>query len=180
MYTPILKAKQGEFQAWAHVDPVTRQRLSPVFEYIEGTDEDTEKNVRIFVGKVLDASSAGDVVSIDLADDSGESAVRINGVGAYKWAANELKTQGIILRPVIRATDGADVWEDAASAAALTGHGVLLRVGGVDNEIDPEATASDIRAFADNFEGSWPGTELHLLLDFFRFSPLRLLPEQGR
>lgn len=159
MYVPILKGKQGEFDAWGHVGTSRRRQVQPLFEIV--SDKGTSQDLSKFRDGLVKVSQSGDHLAIDAgslspwADDSGDSPT------AYAWLESELAYAEVSFQAVVRLGDSS---EQISSLLRDVGpRGIMLRIGGT--ELDPSPTPSDTSLRDWCAEHDVPPEEVDLLLD---------------
>lgn len=168
MYIPILKAKRGEFSAWKNLEPKRRQHCVPLFEFVDNDQTDTQELLQKYAASLAEASSAMDVVAVDL-DNVREDTSTIQGIGAYQWIQNHLTARNVTVRPVIRIDDGEDVIEDAMAAVSDTEASAILRLDEDSVDFDSLNEASnlheDLGQFLDMVSNITSSPRLHILVD---------------
>lgn len=126
-YTPILKGKQGELQAWAHAVPRVTQAARPVFELVP-TKNGLQHDVGQFTAGLARSSHKGVVTTVDAGHMDQNLPIGDGDYGAVGRVGIDLYSLGVLSRPVVRIGDGARVLAESAGVAGLCGQGVCLRL----------------------------------------------------
>ncbi|HET8661270.1 MAG TPA: beta family protein [Micromonosporaceae bacterium] len=138
-YLPILKGRQGEFNALGEVAPVTREYIVPLIEANPPSDRDDPKVIRENINKC--AAKLGNVwggqdafldsVHLDLGMDlGGHGATYALCRGAEEWNIRAV--------PVLRLDDPELARNDVRRLSEEAGRGVCVRLVGEDIDADPD------------------------------------------
>lgn len=126
-YVPILKGKAGEYAALAQVSATVKAGALPLIEAWPVGKETVEEACASTM-RQLDTGWSGpfavDAVYLDPATPlpSGQLPVEV--------LADEARTRGLVVLPVLRLDDDPAVWSAAATVVARDKAGVVVRLGG--------------------------------------------------
>jgi hypothetical protein len=179
VYVPILKAKQGEFDAISHLSERTKQQIIPLFD-IHQQDEKKANSVESSLCKV--ASSIvkvmkGKPIFIDLSQWA-PNAQTEGGEHVIPYLRNQLERRGVIVNPVVRY----DFWHDPAYVDAMKslhlekGCNYCVRLN-MDNstiedvKADPDYVAERLNNIVEQLEIN--PHDIYLLIDFGDISSSR-------
>lgn len=137
MYLPILKGKQGEFDAWKNISPSRRGQIQPLFEIV--SDKGATQDLIKFRDGLLKASLSNDVLAIDFGRLGVGAVESSTGLAPYAWLHQELSDSNIEFQPVVHLGDSEEQVRDATEVAGK--RGLLLRIGGM--ELDPAPASMD-------------------------------------
>lgn len=162
VYLPVLKGRQGEFNALADIQPVTRRAVVPLVEIVPGPLDDaatvravvdkTIRKLKVWAGSrlLLDASWLPDEIEL------------LDGVSVLGYAIAAATRAGIEPTPVLRLNDAEHAQRDAR-VHAESGHGIAVRLNVEDMDEDPEDLEGALTALLRRL-GRTPA-EVDLLLD---------------
>ena len=162
VYLPVLKGRQGEFNALADIQPLTRRAVVPLVEIVPGplddastvraTVEKTVRKLKVWAGSrlLLDASWLPDEIEL------------LDGVGVLGYAIAAAARAGIDSTPVVRLNDAEPAHRNARLHVE-SGNGIAVRLDVEDMDEDPEDLAEALRTLLRRL-GRTPA-EVDLLLD---------------
>ena len=164
-YMPILKGRQGEFNALSEVADATREFIVPLVEAnpASGAD-DAQASIRENVNKCAtklgniwgDRDAFLDAVHLDVGENLG-------GYGATYELCRSAEQWKIRAVPVIRLDDPQQAHRDVAALSREFGRGACIRLVGEDLDTDPDDLEDPFNTF---FATSSLGKEdVDLLLD---------------
>jgi hypothetical protein len=160
-YMPILKGREGEFSAIAHLSaPLVRQVL-PIFEVVPATN-DPIKDAYRFGKKVRESLPADLTIAVDVRylEETTDGVRR-----PMRDIADDLAAWLIPMRPVLHLYDSPARLADVRYAAGLHDGHAILRLG--DDTRDPDhAEAEEVLDYLRDQAGLMI-EQCHLLLDVF-------------
>jgi hypothetical protein len=144
-YIPILKGRQGEFNALAEIQLATRRGVLPLLEVVPADPTDAQ-GVIVDCGKAVERLSKSwgqDAVLLDggLLDLSLD--LHGQGRGPLWELAEQTRIAGLRAVPVLRLGDDALARIDAANVCALDGRGLCVRL--VQQDLDEEPDELDLQ-----------------------------------
>lgn len=146
-YVPILKGRQGEFDALRDVQESTRQAMVPLIEVVPRSEDPTIDEVNRACTNTAEQLADGytghplmlDAGLFDLSvEHTGQTAV---GVLAA-WA----RSVGLDAQPVVRLSDPSAAHRDAGRAHQADGRGLTIRLTGDDIDEDAEDVDAALEA----------------------------------
>jgi hypothetical protein len=171
VYMPILKGRDGEFNAVKHLPSLFAPSILPVFE-VPPTTGDPNRDASAFSDKARDSIPFGLTVAIDVGylDDPGKGSR-----GPLLEIAEDLAFGCISVRPVLHLNDSARRLAEARDAAVIHTGRAVVRLGG--DSIDPDDEEAEAKLIELCRRAGTTIEQSALILDFFE---IRSMGDLGR
>ncbi|MBZ6472476.1 beta family protein [Streptomyces griseocarneus] len=142
-YVPILKGKAGEFLALEHTTPEVRSGIRPVMEIVP--DLSLRDLLETFCKHAMERVPKGMVLTVDCGALPVERVLEGDSGGPMMRLGESLGQRGVLMCPVVRATDSDDVLSEVAYVAEQHRQGVCLRVSVASGSDKPDPDERLIR-----------------------------------
>lgn len=190
-YVPIVKARQGEFKALAHLDNRSAQNIIPLFEVPKITDKERgaweNKGLHPLISYLnykaekIAAVRKGRFAFIDTISWKTNSYVE-NGEHSLNFLYNSLESNGVFVNPVI----GYDRWDDvdyrnavmALNCQQTRTYCIRLEMSAIEDFLDPNYFQSRIKDIVDSL--AIDPKHSCVLIDFGDVSQTSILDIQTR
>jgi hypothetical protein len=161
VYVPILKGREGEFRAVAHLAPALVPQVLPIFE-VSPSDAGPTKDAYQFVVKARDFLPGGLAVAVDVGylDDPADGLRR-----PLRDIAEDLAASAIPMLPVVHLYDSPQRMGDVGYAADLHSGHAVVRLGSGTADPDDEEAESQLNRLRDH--AGLAVEDCALVLDFF-------------
>lgn len=159
-YLPILKGREGEFNAVEHLSPALVRRVLPIFEVDPATDDPTKDAYR-FSEKMRDSLPRGLVIAVDVRHLEDPTATGVRR--PMRVIADDLEGWRIPMLPVLHLDDSVGRLADARYAADLHRGTAILRLGSDTSDPDDAEAEEALDRLHDQV--GLPIEQYHLIVD---------------